>query len=594
MDLPATIRTSVSQHAITKVTRLFNNGVGDVLSELLQNARRAGATRVDIDVRDGLGGSVLVIRDDGSGIEDPTAIVTLGDSGWHDDTACREDPAGMGMFSLAGRHVDIRSRSRRADEGWRVVIPSDAWETSLPVAVEAWDCEVGTEIRVIMPPSWNTDLVSVVAKAARHYPFDVTFAGDLLERTDFLAKAESVEEWNGCRIGIYCGPLRPSRIEPSVNFHGVTVCCPIPSIAENDGTSWYARADILEAAVLQLVLPARKEVVQNEALNSLFAAVECMLYRAIERNGSHRLGYQQWLRACELGFDLPEAKPWLWKWAPGTANDQDAIVGERIDGVPMVIFPATDPAIEQCSARVFGDGDILGGTLVAEVRCFEGYRWYDALPRVSAIAFGVEVEDCEYRWARAVGFPKTLQSGQVSAIWMDVALASSRGLFGDAECLCFDVEVLVVPDVFCPDDLEEARILLGPGASLEPCDLADLLEAVCFCPSSDACDDSWYTQHRVFVSRARQMANAFLLGEDAAVIERIRAVIDDAARPYVPAGRKVSIVVSSEQVEVAFVDGGPSEADAGLAVQDRAWSLPRLLLGLKMCKFCAHIFRLWR
>lgn len=32
MEFPSTIRTSVSQQAITKVTRLFNGTVGDVLN----------------------------------------------------------------------------------------------------------------------------------------------------------------------------------------------------------------------------------------------------------------------------------------------------------------------------------------------------------------------------------------------------------------------------------------------------------------------------------------------------------------------------------------------------------------------------------
>ena len=39
----------VSPEAIGKVGRLFNATIGDILNELLQNARRAGATKVVID-----------------------------------------------------------------------------------------------------------------------------------------------------------------------------------------------------------------------------------------------------------------------------------------------------------------------------------------------------------------------------------------------------------------------------------------------------------------------------------------------------------------------------------------------------------------
>ena len=41
--IPATIATAVAPETIAKVTRLFNNTAFDVICELLQNARRAGA-----------------------------------------------------------------------------------------------------------------------------------------------------------------------------------------------------------------------------------------------------------------------------------------------------------------------------------------------------------------------------------------------------------------------------------------------------------------------------------------------------------------------------------------------------------------------
>ncbi|MDX3911159.1 MAG: hypothetical protein QHC67_15270 [Sphingobium sp.] len=56
MPLPTTIHSRVDPAAISKVTRLFNNSLHDVLTELFQNARRAGATCVDLDLdveRDG-------------------------------------------------------------------------------------------------------------------------------------------------------------------------------------------------------------------------------------------------------------------------------------------------------------------------------------------------------------------------------------------------------------------------------------------------------------------------------------------------------------------------------------------------------------
>ena len=46
MSLPTTIRPEVGQSLITKVSRLFNGTLGDVLQELFQNARRADARAI--------------------------------------------------------------------------------------------------------------------------------------------------------------------------------------------------------------------------------------------------------------------------------------------------------------------------------------------------------------------------------------------------------------------------------------------------------------------------------------------------------------------------------------------------------------------
>jgi hypothetical protein len=129
MPLPTVIHSQVDPAAITKVTRLFNNTLDSILTELIQNARRAGATTIDLDVAEAEDRQWLIVADDGAGIADPAVILALGRSGWDGDIAAREDPAGMGVFSLAGRHVEIRSRSCAGGEAWRVSIAPGDWES---------------------------------------------------------------------------------------------------------------------------------------------------------------------------------------------------------------------------------------------------------------------------------------------------------------------------------------------------------------------------------------------------------------------------------------------------------------------------------
>uniref|UniRef100_UPI0005BE95D8 ATP-binding protein n=1 Tax=Sphingobium xenophagum TaxID=121428 RepID=UPI0005BE95D8 len=69
------LRTRVSPEAISKVTRIFNGTLDDIFTELFQNARRAGATRVDVTAEHMADACLITISDDGAGIADPEALL---------------------------------------------------------------------------------------------------------------------------------------------------------------------------------------------------------------------------------------------------------------------------------------------------------------------------------------------------------------------------------------------------------------------------------------------------------------------------------------------------------------------------------------
>ena len=108
---PASIRARVHDGAIDRVTRFFNATLADAFVELIQNARRAGATRIQVltDTFPEAEGSVSIrvtVTDDGNGIANPAVLLSFGESGWDEDTARREDPAGIGVYRRpsGGRH----------------------------------------------------------------------------------------------------------------------------------------------------------------------------------------------------------------------------------------------------------------------------------------------------------------------------------------------------------------------------------------------------------------------------------------------------------------------------------------------------------
>lgn len=561
MSFPATIKTTVGQSLMTKIGRFFNGSVSDCLTETIQNSRRAGATRIDIVRIEKNDRPVLRIRDDGLGIAEPVKFLTLGDSGWNEDIARSEDPAGMGVFSLAGRRVTVRSHAAELGAAWQVTITPDAWESGKPLDLVPSSLEKGTEIEIDLPESWVNALEQAAQDAARFCPVPIWFGDNRLPQENFLRDAERVEEWNGCRIGIFVDTSHLNRDKVRINFHGLTVPCRLPHILDADGgRGWYAKVDIIDAPQLQLVLPARKEMVQNTALDALHDACEAAIFRTIAREGHHRLSHPNWLRAMARGVTLPEAAPWLNAWTPRTAETDSALLGDRVAGEPMILMPTDQPHIEQCVGRAIASGRPLGAAPVDPVGDFAGYGWYDALPRVLGYSF--RIDRCEgdiFDYAADTQLPPGLVSGRVDGITLELAF-QEKGVSGEpAAVIALPADVLIVPGD-CWTDLEEVIILLGTDCPITPGDLASLLERACFYPDEDSDADSYHTQQASFDMHARFAANLLLLGEDAAIIERIREAMREHVSWLVPKDRAITMRAVSYEVEAAFADNDDAAA----------------------------------
>jgi len=552
MNIPTTINTMVSPSLLTKISRFSDGGVLAVLTEIMQNGRRAGAKRIDIAHVETDRGPVLAIRDDGCGIADPTKFLALGDSGWDENIARSEDPAGMGVFSLAGRHVVIRSRTADAEDGWQVTIPPQAWESGQPLDLVPATIAPGTEIEIDLPKAWADELGQAVKSAARYYPLPVFYGGERQAHEGFLKEAVRVENWNGCRIGVFLDKHAPHREQARINFHGLTVPCRLPHVHDVDGgRGWYAKVDIVEAPDLQFVLPARKEIVRNPALDALREACEAAIFRTIAREGHHRLSYTQWLRARELGISLPEGAPFLHLWTPRIAETNDIFPGERVAGEPMFIMPTQSAHIEQCVDRALKSG--LGGSPVRAMPEFAGYGWYNALPRVLGLSFQVETDDETFHYDEGASVPEGLVSGRVGTITLELALRATADSEEPADILAFPAEVLIVPTDCC-SDLDDVAILLGTDCAITPSELASLLEASCFWPDEDCDADSHYTRQAAFEMQARFAANVLLLGEDTAVLERVREAMRQHLTWLIPKDRAITMRAVNHLVEASFAD----------------------------------------
>jgi hypothetical protein len=545
MSLPSVVRAQVDPAAVTKVTRLFNNTIGDVLAELIQNARRAAATTVILKTTEAENGVELSVCDDGTGIDDPTVVLALGRSGWDAGVARREDPAGMGVFSLAGRDVSIRSRIREAEQGWRIDVAAHAWEDGSSIPVVPCDRPVGTEIVLSLDKAWSHTLDAAARNAARHCPILVILNGEKLKQLDWLDGARAIFQASGVRIGVF-DDQRANVHSHSINFHGVTVSGALPTIAERHG-SWCARVDIIDAPELQLVLPARKEMIENEALVRLRREVRRAIYRFIATRPSHRLAYDGHCEAAKLGISLPEAAPLLTQWAPATADVHiRSTLSEIVATNGNLIVEATIPAIEQSAHLALSRDHAYDGRLVASDPKMAGYSWYDQLSRITNLAFEIE-RNGESLLYSDTEFPG-LESGPVDAARLVLTIAGSNGNMN---------ATITAPAVIEYDDsvcwgIEDAAVVIASPEAVTADAIVGLLEGACFSPSDERDADSWDTQHDRFLIDAREIAISILHGDDAGILERLRAVLSDRVQWFVPEGHQFRAVIGRAGLEIAL------------------------------------------
>jgi len=145
-----------------------------VVTELLQNARRAGATRVAVDYDSVT--QTLTVRDDGVGIGDWQKLFTVGESGWDATTVRDEHAFGVGfMKSLySARQCSVRSHDRM------IAFATAEALQQRPIAVEAAPFTAGTEVR--LEGVALAELEPRMAVLASAFPLPVLYNGVALPR----------------------------------------------------------------------------------------------------------------------------------------------------------------------------------------------------------------------------------------------------------------------------------------------------------------------------------------------------------------------------------------------------------------------------
>jgi len=556
-----TIKAVVSPGAINAASRLFNASLEDVINELLQNSRRAGATRVEIAINYGK----LWYRDNGCGLKDPQTLLSLGGSGWDADTQQSEDPAGMGFFSLSKREiVVVKSRD------WSVVLDPDVFSGAKTSQVRLNNSEgfyvdfTLTEAEEAVVFGGKANAVRTVERCARYYPLPVFCDGVELPHESFLNNCIQTLEWQGVTLGVTSMRQdRPEGRERNINFHGLTIKYGLANLVCNH-ESWKVLADVNSCHQIKMTLPRREAIVEDEfALQLKQQALKLLLSCLMSKD--HDLGHEWFVKAQELGVEnIKESQSELFAFAPDSADpsiypDMDKVSTKDIP-VVLVDAQSMDAHEQQLLWLALGQSAKLNGqTLVVGNPAYRGYTWYNRLPMLSS-SIEITKDDRPFMLDEfALDFQ--LESKQPDSIKTD-SIAMVMAYFSNSVHhrillpipLCF-----YISKCYWGTALESATIITSLADSSPSIktrgELFDLLRESFYSPEYEDFD----SQDAFDVEASRRLAEA-LGGEAAGAIAALEAMALNICNARLSDSLKLKLTISprlegEEQVSVVVDEG---------------------------------------
>ena len=574
-----TIRARIHETAVKRVTRIYAATLADIFAETLQNSRRADAARVrisvsvptarpdDIAATTGETPLTVTITDDGAGIANPAVLLSFGENGWDDALVEREDAAGFGFASLARRGCAVSSRPRSHDSemapGWRVDLAPEHFLGEAVAAVHDHDeapYPYGTSISFEATET-AAAIRNAAENAARHYPLPVVFedrtqddtAAEKLPRRAFLDGAVHAEPCRGLVFGVFRNRHDGYR-DPDLNFFGLTLTVGLPTVETVHGATWSVLADVDDCPDLELVLPARKEAVENAFLEQMRAAARLAIYRAMAADPSPRPAFEDWTRAREAGIDIAPPPAVLRPWRPSLADCNDwREPAKPADAGRDALVMACDPEPPEAQAlwrAVEREG--IAPRLFEPDHRLEGYSWYDGLDRATAVSI-LASGDGEWLCIEDWPLPERARSraarlpSRPAAIRIQLAV---RPAAGRSRTIDIPADMAFAGEAW--SHIDDALPLVAQDSALQPHELAALLRAAFFSPSDDVEADSWETQKDRFDEDALHLATRLLLSDDEACRQSLAEAVRRELMWFVPGDRAVDIRIRRPDVTVTL------------------------------------------
>lgn len=461
------IQVNVNAEAVlSRVSRMFDNTPESIIREMAQNARRAGASKIHIDL------SVddqMLMEHNGRPLseDDFRALFSLGDTGWKGKTL-NEDPAGSGFF-IATLFDTVTIHSRIDETTVHEVCVNKKTLTKIGTDIPIRELKMTlpemTNVRVLMKGMGKKIEVKHAEAVAHNFPTRIHYTGTnefgrLIDEDvpSYLEKVKNLtikdvdvmadQTINGVRFLVHRNKIDLGFPSYSTrhffyNYHGHPGsfgpdCKGVP-MSELLGVGGDSFSKVIlcipqEDSEIKMVLPGRHSIVQDAAYHQMVRDLKKFLADYINTFEEHDLAYTtyEWLggaKALKKEARIPE-------FLRNLGKDDVVICG----GVCT-------------SVRYMQD--------VENIRClynfpnyskYKKYTWFDELPiadegDIRILVDGVDVKEAVFKEMPDSGAVKKIQ-----VMLKDKELAQAcSALHIDDEC-CFvgcmppDMKFYVVPD----------------------------------------------------------------------------------------------------------------------------------------------------
>ena len=578
-----TIHARVAQGAVQRVTSFYDASIASILGEIYQNARRSGASHVRVDIDPVK--MTATVTDDGKGIRNPEDVLSFGRSDW-DGTVEDEHPAGMGLYSLSRRSATITSRTATPDGGWRAELRPEHFRGEAPATVEPLgpDGPVGTT--VTFPITKNDEAEAAARERATYMPLKVTVCGTPVMRKRFLEvpPLAGIVEYDDLVFGVerhehHRDRNGPTRQDLVVNFHGHIVTdrnIDAPVVTGLDGW-WTAILEVRRCPDLELVLPAREKIIINDYVPTLLERMEDAIYEIIEQSGKpESLFFEHARRAKEMGHDIEIRHDMLVKWAcvpadpswhgyPETTTGSvppDALIVDRSLNAAQRTMLDRALLCEKMDLREAGRSTDAAtrNRLFAETDGFNGFDWYDRIPRIVDLQVEFEANSAISKPA-----PNDTRSRLADKVWIVLSVERSNGAGETAETIRLETDMALNCNRVA-EFASGAGLVLSRNLRTDRAGIAHAVSRALFV-TSDNCDASWSTQEQEFSDDLDLEITTLLDGADAGLESAIRNALY--GLPEVPTG--TSVHMTSEDGKgwnIKTTLGGQPEADGGACDPD--------------------------